>query len=187
MSYKNLLKEIEKNVKEKGSRNYSKSDQVDLMKELVNDVDHEATIVSKDAAGGVKKTTINATKNFRENVIRKAMIHGGLDKADAQAASETYQVDKAGAESLVTLGMIAMKDYLGTGRKVVLPTTEENEAVMSIQIGDVAEKVEATKKIEQQEDGSYASVPTGKTVKTEAHTKLIAKNKVPDYLKSEVQ
>lgn len=184
--YKDLLKEIKSNVKEKGSRNYSKSDQVDLMKELINDVENETTIVSKDAAGGVKRNSFNASKNFRDQVIKKALVHGGLDKADAETASESYQIDKAGAESVVSLGMIALKDYISTGRKIVLPVTEEDEAVMSFQIDRVEEKTEATKKIEKQEDGTYASVPTGKTVKTAEHDKLVAKNKVPGYLKTEV-
>lgn len=179
-------KEMLKDIKSKGGSNYSKSDQVALMQSLINDPEHEASIYSKASDGSAKETKIKPSQDFREKVIKKALTDAGMDKQDAADAVEKYEINKDGAESVVTLGMIAMRDYLDTGRKVVLPTTTPDSATMSVSIQRVEEKVEATKKIEQQPDGSYASVPTGKTIKTESYEKLIAKNKVPGYLKSEV-
>ena len=75
------------------------------------------------------------------------------------------------------------KDYLDTGKSLKFPMTSETETSMQVSIQNAPEKKFDTTKIEQQADGSYVSVPTGKTVTYKERQIMSVSNKVPEHLK----
>ena len=79
-----------------------------------------------------------------------------------------------------------IKKYLETGKSYRFPMTSEKEATMSLSLTEAEEVTKATNKITEVAPGKYESVPTGKTVKTSAHTRMVAKNAVPGWLKQDV-
>ena len=163
---------------------YSATTLYDLSNSLLNDPDyHPTTIVSKD--GTPETETSQPVADFRNGLKKLVKDEFGIDSAEA-AKLDTVQMNKAISKSIADMSGYLIRGYLDTGKSYKFPIMGKDEARMQIAIREVEETTEATKKIEKQADGSYASVPTGKTVKTKKHLEIKASNKKPAWLKEEV-
>lgn len=184
-NYTNLCEEIASKVKKNGSKSHSNADLVAMTHTLVNTPEHEVEILVKDGDKGYNVVAHKPVERYR-NSLKPVLKTFGIDKDEAEKIMDV-PFSKEHAEAIVDLSKTIVKDYVGTGRKLVFPVTSENESQMSISQVEVEEKVTKPNKIVKDEKtGEYTSVPTGKTVKTKAHLALKASNKVPGWLKSEI-
>ena len=124
-------------------------------------------------------------KDFREAIKKTVKKEFGIDAAEL-AKLDTAELPKEMAQSVTELGGLSIKKYLETGKSYRFPMTSEKEATMSLSLTEAEEVTKATNKITEVAPGKYESVPTGKTVKTSAHTRMVAKNAVPGWLKEDV-
>lgn len=148
---------------------------------LINTPEHEVEIYAKS---GDKDYTIVSQKPVERyrNSLKPVLKQFGIDKDELEKIN-SVSFPKEHAEAVAELATTIVKDYTGTGRKLVLPITSEEEAQMSISQTVVSEKVTKPNKIVREDDGKYVSVPTGKTVKTKEHTAIKSSNKIPGWLK----
>lgn len=181
-NYRKTIESLKEVVQKKGSTSYSKSDAVALMHARINDLETESTIYSS-RGGECRSVKVNPTKELRSCLAKDMERALGLDSADAEKIKDC-EFSKATASAMLDTAAIVIKDNLGeVGRSFTLPMTAEDEARMTIQITSVPEKVRNTNKLEQQPDGTYKAVPTGKTVTTSKHNAIKGKNSVPAWLK----
>ena len=175
---------IEEISKLNKSSAFSATTLYDLSSALVNDPDyHPTTIISKE---GVPETeTSQPVSDLRNGLKKLVKDEFGIDSAEA-AKLDTCPINKQVSKAVADLSGLLIRGYLDTGKSYKFPMMGKDEARMQVAIREVEETTEATKKIEKQADGSYASVPTGKTVKTKKHLELKSANKKPAWLKEEV-
>lgn len=175
--YEELKAEIRDTVKKSRSSRYSRSDQVKLTQTLLNTPDHEVPVYVSDPDNPVVTKPVQDYRESLKDVVKQF----GVDDAELDKIQDV-KFSKAHAEAFNNLSAVAMKDYAGTGRKLVLPINAPNESQMELSVVEKAEKSEDTRKLEQNADGSYSSVPTGKRKTTASHTELKASNKIPGWL-----
>jgi hypothetical protein len=182
--YKKLCADIAASVSAKGSRGYSKSDFNGMSHAMLNSPDHEVNIVVKGKDGEPTTVTTKPVEAYRE-ALKDIGKQFGIDKAELDKVKD-MNISKQHASAVADISLHLVSDYVKTGRKLNFPVSAVDQSQFSISTKLEPEKVTATKKIVQTEGGNYETVPTGKTVKTKAHTKLVAKNLTPPWLKSEV-
>ncbi len=175
--YEELKAEISDAVKKSRSSRYSRSDHVKLTQTLLNTPDHEVPVYVSDPDNPVITKPVQEYRESMKDVVKQF----GVDDAELDKIQDV-KFSKAHAEALNNLAAVAMKDYIGTGRKLVLPITAADESQMELSAVEKKEKSEETRKLEQNPDGSYSSVPTGKRKTTSAHTELKSSNKIPGWL-----
>lgn len=193
--YEEFLKELRDNIQKAKSDEeaedfvnaiHSNTERVNIMHKLINEPDQ--TFRQLKSKGGESEPVVVETqpvKRYRNAL--KSMVTDTFGISDEEASKlDEQKFSKEHAESLIDVGDEAMSDYLNVGRTLNLPLTDEQSAKMSIRKAVVEEKEEATNKIEKCDDGSYRSVPTGKTIKTDKHSVLKSSNKVPPWLKHDV-
>lgn len=167
------------------SNNYSRSDMDQLAQAMVNDPDYEVPVYVRKGEK-FEVVTEKPGQKIRDTIFAPLLKYAGVDKADMQLAQD-YQVSRAGGEALAGFALHLTKAYLTErGRKLALPMTSDHESTMIISVKEEAEKAVDTNVIVKAEDGSYNTVPTGKTVITKAHTKGVMSNKSPVWLKKTV-
>ena len=175
---------IEEISKLNKSSAFSTTTLYDLSGALLNDPDYTAvTVVSKD--GKPETESSQPVAEFRNGLKKLVKDEFGIDSAEA-AKLDTAAMNKTITKSVADMSGLLIRGYLDTGKAYKFPMMGTDEARMQIAVREVDETTEATNKIEKQADGTYASVPTGKTVKTKKHTELKASNKKPAWLKEEV-
>lgn len=185
MKFKEMCNNIKKNVQEKGSKGYSKSDLIGLTHTALNDVDMEFFEIVKEGGKPVPVMS-NPSKKFRES-IEPVLVSAGLDKQEAKEVASTVEFPKKTAEAMVELNTAITKSYLDTGRKYTLPMTTIDETKMSFVKEIANEKIEDTKRpVKDPDTGKTTMEPTGKTIKTSKREVLKAKNVVPSWLKEEI-
>lgn len=165
------------------SRIASKSDMTNLTLALLNDVDYAAEIVVP-SAGKPEKKEVELSKRYRSSLV-PVLREFGIDKDEVKKIQDV-KFSKEHASAMTDLVTYAQKEYMDAGRKLKFPMTSEGQTSMSASVVSLPEQVKATKKIVQQEDGSFKSVPTGKTVKTKKRSVLKTSNSVPPWLKEEI-
>ena len=175
--YDDLLQEMSKKVQEAGSSRHSKSDYIEVTRTLLNTPDHEVKVYVDDVDNPVVTKPVQRYRDSLKSVVEKF----GVDKAETEKL-DTMEFSKEHADALNDVALQAIKDYTGTGRKLVLPVTSPTESQMEIMQVDVEEKVLDTKKPVQGEDGSYSLVPTGERKTTAAHKEMRGSNKIPGWL-----
>lgn len=173
---KNTLKESKK------SSVYSKSTLQKMTNVYFNDLDHESKRVVVSAEGKPEVTTVNPAKEFRAGLKKYVTKTLGVDAAEAEKL-DTVDLPTAMTDAALDGVTFVQKDYLDTGKSLKFPMTAENETAMQVSIQSAPEKKFDTTKIEQQADGSYVSVPTGKTVTYKERQIMSVSNKVPEHLK----
>jgi NACalpha-BTF3-like transcription factor len=184
-SYKELCKEIAAKVAKNGTSSYSRTDLVSMTNTLINTPDTEVVVIVKSKDGtGPEDVTTTPVKRYRES-LKPMLKQFGIDKTELDRVQDVT-FSKEHSDAMIDLSLNIVKDYMLTGRKLKLPLTGKDESAMEISIVDIGEKINATNKIVKDETGKYASVPTGKTVKTVAHKSIKGSNKIPYWLKSEV-
>lgn len=178
--YEQVLSDIKKTAKDKKSTRFSKSDFVNSATALLNSDDYEASIFIKDGTEA-KEVKTQPVRKFRE-AMKPVLKKFGVDNAELDKIHDV-EFPKAMGEALYDVSTEAIRGYMGTGRAFAFPMGSKDETQMSIAVTDVKEKSVETRMIKQKQDGSYESVPTGKSVTTKKHKALKASNKVPGWLK----
>lgn len=177
---------IQEAAKNRGG-NYSKGSFVELAGAMFNYAP-TFTVYSRKGNSFVKNE-VNPGNAIRNGLIAPILSkYFGIDKSELGKLAEA-QTGKSGAEALADFSQMLVKEYLDSkaiGRKLVLPMTREDDSIMRLSTRTVPTETRATSMILKQKDGSYTTQPTGKTIKTEQHEKLVATNSVPDWLRSEV-
>ena len=181
--FEKTFEELKKKTAE-GSSVYSRTDLVNLTGALINDPEYKYDAYSKSGTGYEKEERY-PVKDFREAIKKTVKKEFGIDAAEL-AKLDTAELPKEMAQSVTELGGLSIKKYLETGKSYRFPMTSEKEATMSLSLAEAEEVTKATNKITEVAPGKYESVPTGKTVKTSAHTRMVAKNAVPGWLKEDV-
>lgn len=180
-AYDKLKKEITEKVKAAGGTRHSKSDLTLMTQTLLNTPEQEVPVYIKDET----PVTSKPVERYRES-LKSVVKQFGVDNAELDKVNDiTFSKDHA--EALMDVATTSMKDYIGTGRKMIFPVTSPDESQMEISIVDKNEKTEETRKLVQKEDGSYESVPTGKKKTTKAHKEMKVSNKIPSWLSSETE
>ena len=180
--YDELKEEMRSKVDKAGGNRYSKSDLTHMTHVLLNTPEQEVTTYMKDVKDPVITKPVERYRESLKPVMKQMGIDGPeLDKV------QKVTFDKAHAEAVNDLAMTIVKDYTGTGRKMILPVTSKDESQMEITQVVKPEKIEDTKKLVQKEDGTYEQVPTGKRKKTSEHREMKVSNKVPGWLIDETE
>lgn len=172
-------------LKKQGGTTFSRSVYGQLAMGMFNDVELEIPIyVKKGDLYEVR--SYNPGRSLRTNFIAPILKQYGVDKAEL-ASLDNVQIGKAGGEALADFSLMLVKKYISTnglGRKLQLPMTGPAESVQTFSTFVVPEEKRDPTMILQNQDGSYSSVPTGKTVTTASHEKGKATNRTPAWLKT---
>jgi hypothetical protein len=175
--YEKLKDEVTAKVKATGGTRFSKSDMTQMTASMLNSKDYEVKNYIKD----VKDPVITKPVERYRETLKPVLKQFGVDNAELDKV-QTITFGKDHAEALNDLSMQIVKDYTSTGRKLILPINEADEAQMEISQRVIEEKEIETTKIEAQADGTFKSVPTGKKKKTKKHVEMKVSNKVPAWL-----
>lgn len=175
--YEQLKQEMREKVQKAGGSRYSKSDRTSLTQTLLNTPDHEVQVYMKDCPDPVSTKPV---AHYRES-LKPVLKQFGVDAAELDKI-QTVEFSKDHAEAFNELAEVAMKDYVATGRKVILPITSPTESQMEISQVERPEKTEDTRKLVESSPGVYESVPTGERKTTKAHTEMKVSNKIPGWL-----
>lgn len=175
--YDDLLSEMRSKVQSAGSSRHSKADYTAVTQTLLNTPEQEVPVYVKDTKDPV---ITKPAERYRET-LKPVLKQFGVDNAELDKIQDV-QFSKEHAEALNDVAITAVKGYTSTGRKLVLPVTSPDESQMEISQVVKEEKKEDTRKLEQQADGSYKSVPTGERKTTKKHTEMKASNKIPGWL-----
>lgn len=179
--YEELVKKIEESVEKSGGKRYSKSDYESMALAILNSPEYEETIVIKGEDGNPVELKNPISANYRKS-LEGVLSQFGIDKSEMGKLNE-IEFDKKHAAAVAELSTSLVKDYIGTGRKLILPMRSAEESQMEIYEDEVEETVRENRKPVQNEDGSYSNVPTGTKTKTKKHKAVKVSNKVPAWLK----
>ena len=178
--YEKLKEEITSKVTATNSSRFSKSDMTQMTMSMLNSPEYEVQNYMKDVAEPV---TTKPVERYRDS-LKPMLKQFGVDNAELDKV-RTVQLGREHAEAMNDMALQIVKDYTSTGRKLILPINSTEEAQMEISQKVIVEKEVETKKIEQQPDGTYVQVPTGKKKKTKKHSELKVSNKIPSWLTEE--
>lgn len=180
---KSKYEELIKTLKEtKRSSVYSKSTLQKMTNIYFNDLEHESKRVVVSAEGKPEITSTNPAKEFRTGLKKFVTKSLGVDAAEAEKL-DSVDLPTSMTDAALDGVTFVQKDYLDTGKSLKFPMTSDDETSMQISIQDAPAKTFDTTRIEKQADGSYASVPTGKTVTYKERQIMSVSNKVPEHLK----
>lgn len=175
-NYDALKEQIKENVAKAGGSRHSKSDLTNLTHTLLNTPEQELTTYIKDTEPVVTKPV----ERYRES-LKPVVKQFGVDNAELDKIQDV-KFSKDHAEAVVDLAQMIVKDYTGTGRKLIFPINSKEESQMEISQVEKAAKEEETKKLVETVPGKYEQVPTGKRKKTKKHKEMKVSNKVPAWL-----
>lgn len=183
-SFEKAFNELKAKV-EKGSSTFSRGELINLTDAMVNDTEFSYDVYSKkgDTFETEKRTP---AKDLRVSLKKIAKKEFGI--ADAELSKlDTATLPKDFSAAITEINGVVTKKYMETGKTYKFPMTDKDEATLKVSLKKTKEDVRDTSKIVKDEKtGEYKSVPTGKTVKTMAHTAIVAKNVVPGWLKKEI-
>ena len=178
--YEKLKADITAKVKSTGGTRFSKSDMTQMTQSMLNSKDYEVKNYIKDVKDPVVTKPV---EKYRES-LKPVLKQFGVDNAELDKV-QSVVFGKDHAEALNDLSMQIVKDYTSTGRKLILPINEANEAQMEIYQDIIPETEIETKKIVEVSEGKFEQVPTGKKKKTKEHVRMKVSNKVPAWLVEE--
>lgn len=176
-SYDELCDAMREKIQKAGGSRCSEADRCDMMHALLNTPDHESEIFMKDAEEPVITTPV---KEYRET-LKPILDQFGVDK-DEQDKIMDVKFSKKHARAIIDLADQAAQDYMGVGRKLILPITGKDQSQMELSHVKKDEKRENTRKPVETSPGVYESVPTGECRITAPHTELKVSNKMQDHL-----
>ena len=175
--YDALKAKITENVKKTGGSRHSKSDLVAMSHSMLNSPDYEVKNFIKDVNDPV---TTKPVERYRDS-LKPVLKQFGVDNAELDKVRDVT-FNKEHAEAVADLGIQLVKDYVGTGRKLIMPINEKDESQMEISMVEKAASSVETKKIIETAPGKFEQVPTGKRKKTKKHKEMKVSNKVPSWL-----
>lgn len=178
-NFDKIIKEETEVVKKTGSSRYSKAAEVSMIRTLLNTPEHEVSYYMKDKDNPVKR---QPCKEWRDELALEISKKCSMDADDAQKVANEINISKKGAEALIETIKYGEKEVAKTGRKIVIYPTAPDEAKTEIRGVWKDKKNIDTKKLEQQPDGSYKSVPTGNRKTQEQHFELRTTAKLPGWL-----
>ena len=177
--YRQVLQGIRENVQKANSTRHSKGDLTTVAHTLINSPQEEFDVYLNDENNPV---TTKPVEHYRE-ALKPVLKEFGVDNAELDRIQQV-EFTKDHADAIMEVGMQVVKDYTSTGRKLIFPINEKDEAQFEIAQKMREEKKIDTKKPVQNADGTYTTVPTGERKTTKAHREMVASNKVPGWLSS---
>ena len=144
----------------------------------------DSTVDVYTAGGeGFEKTEVNLRSELNDGLKKLVENSFGI-KGNELNKLDDAKLPKEVTNTIAKWGRIGPIDYAAKGGKHFdFAITGEGQFKTQLFSKDVEESVEETSKNEQQADGSWKRVPTGKTVKTKAHTEIRAKRVAAPWLK----
>ena len=154
-----------------------------LNNEFWNDTDYQSKRLVP-TGDGVTEVSSCPAKELRDGLKKVVSKTFGVDSAEI-GKLDSADLPKAVTDPMIDGVMTVQKDYLNSGRGLVLPMTDKDETIMKIQIREAGEKTFDTKKIVKDEKtGKYESVPTGERVTNKRRKTITGVNKVPAWLQT---
>lgn len=162
-----IIEEIKKNAKQ---ISINKTDEVKVMRSMLNDKNFKIAIFDKNEGYIGDKCPAEEATSFVANVIQNAT---GLDSKDSKHLAEGYEFTKKDAVFMVNNAKDFMEVYLKTGRKINIIQNGATEC--SIYAKDIPA---GTKNIPARPGSAEL-----KQVNTPAFTKIVSISKSPKYVK----
>ena len=154
---------------------YSKRKESLLTQGLLNDPDHEVSII-KSKNGEFVTEKVKPVEEFRKNFVAKVLKDNGIDGQQAADAAVKYQFSTAQAQALNEFNKEATEQFLRAGFTYKFHDKEDFSA--SIKMRDVDDRVTTGK------------VPnTDRITKTheKAHKVIVKKSGTPRYCKERIE
>ena len=121
-SVKELVKSIDKNRTQASS---SKSDEISVMRAMLNDDTYEVKVFS-ESKGEITTTTYSPYNDARELITNIISDATSISKSEASELSKSYEFGKQAASIMVNLSKEFINTYLDTGRKLPLGGREKS-------------------------------------------------------------
>lgn len=168
-----LVNEIKAGLSQVSSSN---KDEVRVMQEMLNDTDYEVGVYTNSGL----KETYNPAKDFRTMLSGIISSTTKISKEEASALTQSYDITKADANTMINVSKEFVNTYLGTGRKLPFGGREKFNLVVSAK--DVEDTTKTyPKKVGINEDGS-ARYETAER-KVPAHRTAKVHGSCPDWVK----
>jgi lysyl-tRNA synthetase class II len=174
---KNFLDETKKSSESRAS---SKKVDIELAHNELNDTDFEF-VEFKVKNNELTETRTKPIEDLRKGIATSLKNAGVIDTADIDKVVDT-EFNKATAEAFSNAARMHIRNALSTGRFYTIEPGDKNSSRTILGTKHVDEKVVDTTKIVKKGD-VYVTEPTGDTVKTEAHTEIVAKNKTGSHIR----
>ena len=163
----NLIVEIKNSAKQ---ISVNKSDEVKVMRSMLNDKNFRIAIFDKNEGYIGDKCPAEEATGFVANVIHDAT---GLDTKDSRHLAEGYEFSKKDAVFMVNNAKDFIEVYMKTGRKMNIIQNGASETSI------YARDIPAGSKNIPAKPGS----PELKKISTPAYTKIVSISKAPKYTK----
>lgn len=165
MSEQNNMKELMSEIREvtKKKRSVNKSDEINIMKTMLNDPEFSITEYDKNKGYVGKHSPYEESRKFISSIASELT---GIESKNAAELANNYQFNKKDATFMVENAKDFVSTYLQTGRKLPIVQSEESEASLLL------------REIESKEK----QVPDGTTTVVPAFSKVICKSKCPKYV-----
>lgn len=179
-SVKKFLKEQKE--ASKNSRAASKKVDIDLAHQELNDVDYEY-VEFKIKNSELVEEKSNPVKDLRKGIATSLKNAGVIDTADIEKVVNDTELNKATAEAFAASAKMHVRNAIETGRFYNIEPGDKKSSKTVLYSKKIDKKDVETSKIVKKTDGTYESVPTGDTVRTDTHNEIGVKNKVGPHIK----
>ena len=179
-SVKKFLKEQKE--ASKNSRAASKKVDIDLAHQELNDVDYEFVEFKIKNSELVEEKT-KPISELRKGIATSLKNAGVIDTADIEKVINDTEFNKATAEAFAQSAKMHVRNSIETGRFYNIEPGDKKSSKTVLYSKKIDKKDVETSKIVKKADGTYESVPTGDTVRTDTHNEIGVKNKVGPHIK----
>lgn len=179
-SVKKYLKEQKE--ASKNSRAASKKVDIDLAHQELNDIDYEFVEFKVKNSELVEERS-NPVKDLRQGIATSLKNAGIIDTADIEKVVNDTEFTKSTAEAFATSAKMHVRNAIETGRFYQIEPGDKKSSKTVLYSKKIDKKDVETSKIVKKADGTYESVPTGDTVRTDAHNEVGVKNKIGPHIK----
>lgn len=166
----------------KQSRASSKKVENDLAYNELNDTDFEF-VEFKTKNSELVEVKTKPIEDLRRGIATSLKSAGVIDAAEVDKIVDSVELNKATAEAFVNATRMHVRNSLDTGRFYTIEPGNKKSSRAVLGTKEVERKDLATTKPVKNDDGTYSSVPTGDTVRTDAHTEVGVRNKIGSHLK----
>lgn len=180
MNYEEYLKSFGEETS-KGSKTFSNT----KWNELTAVAFEKGNVVSTYTTKGdtFEKNEVSLHDDLVEGLKKVTETTFGIKGPELNKLDE-IKIPKEITSTIAKWGRIGPIDYAAKGGKHFdFSITADDQFKTQLYAKDIEENVEETTKNEQQSDGTWKRVSTGKTVKTKAHVEIRAKRVAAPWLK----
>lgn len=180
MNYNDYLKNFGEETA-KGSKTFSNGKWQELTATAFEKGNTVETFATKGES--FEKTTISLHDELVDGLKKVTENAFGIKGPELNKLDDV-KLPKEVTNTIAKWGRIGPIDYAAKGGKHFdFNITAEDQFKTQLYAKEIEENVEQTSKNEQQPDGSWKRVSTGKTVKTKKHTEIRAKRVAAPWLK----